>query len=540
MNILAVIPARGGSKGIPRKNVRLMNGEPLISYAIKNSLHSKYITDVVVTTDDEEIVNISKCYGAEVIIRDNSLAEDHITLDPVIYDATIKTEEQKKKKYDIVITLQPTSPVLKVSTLDNAIENFIENNYDTIISAVNRPHLSWGEKDKQIVPQYEKRLNRQLLPKNYVETGAFLITKRDIMKEMSRIGEKVSIYEVPEEESVDIDSKEDWMLCENLLKKKKIVFRCDGYKKIGMGHVYHSLTLAYALTGHEVIIVTNEKHAEGLKKIQDSYMQYITIQNDKDFFKFLEEYKPNIIVNDCLDTEEKYIKKLKELCEKVVTIEDMGTGARYADIVINALYNEQKNANEYCGSKYVCLRNEFLVSKPKEFCNEIENILVVFGGTDPANLTKKVYNIAKEITKTYPKICFTFITGIGYNCKENDLLSDEKSNIKVLNDVNNISMYMQQADIAFTSQGRTVYELASLGVPSIVLAQNERELLHTFAQMPNGFMNLGLGENLSEETIKNTLEWLIETPQIRKEMRELMLKNDLKDGLNREVDLILN
>ena len=99
---------------------------------------------------------------------------------------------------------------------------------------------------------------------------------------------------------------------------------------------------------------------------------------------------------------------------------------------------------------------------------------------------------------------------------------------------------MQQADIAFTSQGRTVYELASLGVPSIVLAQNERELLHTFAQMPNGFMNLGLGENLSEETIKNTLEWLIETPQIRKEMRELMLKNDLKDGLNREVDLILN
>ena len=99
MNILAVIPARGGSKGIPRKNVRLMNGEPLISYAIKNSLHSKYITDVVVTTDDEEIVNISKCYGAEVIIRDNSLAEDHITLDPVIYDATIKTEEQKKKKW---------------------------------------------------------------------------------------------------------------------------------------------------------------------------------------------------------------------------------------------------------------------------------------------------------------------------------------------------------------------------------------------------------------------------------------------------------
>jgi len=540
MNILAVIPARGGSKGIPRKNVRLMNGEPLISYAIKNSLCSKYITDVVVTTDDEEIASISECYGAETMLRDKGLAEDHITLDPVIYDATIKTEKQKNKTYDIIITLQPTSPVLKASTLDNAIENFIENNYDTIISAVNRPHLSWGEKENQIVPKYEKRLNRQQLPKNYVETGAFLITKRNIMNENTRIGEKVSIYEVPEEESIDIDSTEDWLLCENLLKKKRIVLRCDGYKEIGMGHIYHCLTLAYALTGHEVIFVTNEKYKEGLKKIQDSYMQYTTIQNDQDFFDFLEMYKPDIVVNDCLDTEEEYIKKLKELCGKVISIEDMGEGAKYADIVINALYSQKKNCNEYCGEKYVCLRNEFLISKPKKFHEVVENILVVFGGTDPSNLTRKVYQIVKEITKIHPEICFTFITGIGYNCEENNLVSEEDQHIKVLKNVSNISKYMQQADIAFTSQGRTVYELASLGIPSIVLAQNQRELLHTFAQMPNGFMNLGLGISISAETIKNTLEWLIQTPQIREEMRELMLKNDLKDGLNRELELILN
>lgn len=539
MNILAVIPARGGSKGIPRKNVRLMNGEPLISYAIKNSLNSKYITDVMVTTDDEEIANISKCYGADVLIRDNYLAEDHITLDPVIYDTTIKIEEQKNKKYDIIITLQPTSPVLQVNTLDNAIENFIENHYDTVISAVNKPHLSWGEKDNKIIPMYEKRLNRQQLPKNYVETGAFLITKREVITKTTRIGNNVSVYEVPEQESVDIDSKEDWLLCESILKKKRIVFRCDGYKEIGMGHIYHCLTLAYALTGNDVIFVMNEKYKEGVKKIQDSYMQYVTIQNNQDFFDFLEEYKPDIIVNDCLDTEEQYMKKLKRLCKKLITIEDMGEGARYADVVINALYGETKNVNEYCGAKYVCLRNEFLIRKPKEFNSKVENILVVFGGTDPSNLTRKVYNIAKELVKTHSDICFTFITGIGYNCEENDLISNQKGNIKVLNDVSNMSTYMQQSDIAFTSQGRTVYELASLGVPSIVLAQNERELLHTFAQMPNGFMNLGLGSSISEETIKNTLEWLIQTPQIREEMRKLMLNNDLKSGLKNEVSLIL-
>lgn len=218
----------------------------------------------------------------------------------------------------------------------------------------------------------------------------------------------------------------------------------------------------------------------------------------------------------------------------------MGEGAKYADLAINALYNEKKNPNEYCGEKYVCLRNEFLLCQPKEFSRKVENILVLFGGTDPSNLTKKIYQVAKEMHQTFPDIKYTFITGIGYNCEENGLVSDEEHNIQILNNICNISYYMQQADIAFTSQGRTVYELASLGIPSIVLAQNERELLHTFAQMPNGFMNLGLGKDTSEETIRNTLEWLIQTPQIREEMRKLMLKSNLKEGLNRELELILN
>ena len=191
MNILAVIPARGGSKGIPKKNIRLMNGQPLIAYAIKNGLNSKYITDVVVTTDDKEIEYIAKQYGAEVIKRDPKLADDKTTLDPVIYDAMIKDENKKNKKYDIIITLQPTSPVLKTETLDKAIEQFLDSDYDTYISATNKPHLAWTKNNGKIVPSYEKRVNRQQLPPNYLEAGAFFISKRDnvtenILRETSR------------------------------------------------------------------------------------------------------------------------------------------------------------------------------------------------------------------------------------------------------------------------------------------------------------------------------------------------------------------
>lgn len=537
MNVLAVIPARGGSKGIPRKNVRLMNGKPLISYAIKNALSCNLINDVVVTTDDNEIENIARLYGAQVVRRGENLSGDAVTLDPVIYDAVQQMEKIKNKTYDIVITLQPTSPLLKSETLIKSINDFIVNDEDTYISAINKPHLSWGKNDEGFYPMYEKRLNRQQLPPHYLETGAFVITKREFVKNDTRFGNKISVYEIPENESIDIDTKEDWNTCEAILKRKKIILRCDGYKKIGMGHIYHCLTLAYNLIDHDVLLVTNENYEEGLSKIKDSFLPYKTISNDEDFINFIKEYNPDIIVNDCLDTDAEYIKNLKKYCKRVVTIEDMGTGISYADVVINALYSEHTLPNVYSGEEYVSLRDEFLINSPKHFEKEAKEVLVLFGGTDPSGLTEKVYNLFKN--NNNHDLHYTFILGIGYNGNVNESMSDKPNNFDILRDVKNISSYMRQADIALTSQGRTIYELASLGVPSIVLAQNEREKLHTFAQISNGFINLGLGSEVEDEKILKTFEWLTTSSESRYELRNLMLNKDLKKGLSREIELIL-
>ncbi|WP_213818717.1 cytidylyltransferase domain-containing protein [Garciella nitratireducens] len=547
MNILAVIPARGGSKGIPRKNVRLMNGIPLISYSINNAKSCNLITDVVVTTDDEEIIGIAKLNHVQYIERDSTLAEDKITLDPVIYDAVYKIEKKKNICYDIVITLQPTSPLLKSKTLVTAIESFLSDDKDTYISVVNNPHLSWSKNENEFTPNYKERLNRQQLPPHYLETGAFFITKREFIKPNSRMGKNVSVFEVSEDEAIDIDNYRDWILCENILKRKRIVFRVDGHKKLGMGHIYHCLTLAYHLTGHEIMFVTKQQYTEGVNKIKESHMPYMLIKNDQEFFQFLRKWKADIIVNDCLDTDEGYIKILKKLVKRVITIEDMGSGARYADAIINALYEKDlKNLKYYCqqgnlysGENYICLRDEFLINEPKEFSKEVKKVLVMFGGTDPSNLTKKLYHVSLELHNNYPEIEFYFITGSGYDCDRNNIYTRKDKNIFILNNVKRVSDYMREADLAFTSQGRTVYELASLGVPSIVLAQNEREQLHTFAQMKNGFLNLGLGEKISNETIKSTFKWLVETEQIRYEMRDLMLKHNLKKGINRVIDIIL-
>ena len=219
--ILAVIPARAGSKGIPRKNVRIMVDKPLISYAIENALKSKFITDIVVSTDDNEVKTIASKYRVQVINRPEFLCQDDVTLDSVVYHAY--SEMKQRGNYEIIITLQPTSPLLKAETLDVAIEEYIEKDMDTTISVVNRPHLAWGEENGEIVPLYKNRVNRQYLPPHYSETGAFVITNSKSISKESRFGKKIGMFEVPENESIDIDNQQDWVLAEAELNKKKII-----------------------------------------------------------------------------------------------------------------------------------------------------------------------------------------------------------------------------------------------------------------------------------------------------------------------------
>ena len=540
-NVLAVIPARGGSKGIPRKNLRFMGGKPLIAYSIQNALKSKYITECVVTTDDSEIAAVAKSCGSKVINRDSSLAGDAVTLDPVVYDAVRQVENQRDCKFDIVVTLQPTSPLLTEGTLDAALQEFISGTNDTMISVVNKPHLSWTRRGEQVVPNYQKRLNRQQLPPNYMETGAFFITRRNFVTQNSRLGEQITVFEVPEKEAIDIDSVEDWIVSESILNKKNIIFRVDGMKERGLGHIYNCITMAFNFIEHNVLFVTREDCLEGLDKIKSTNMPYVTIKSDDDLDSVIRQFKPDIWVNDCLNTTAQYMKWLKKRVPRVVSIEDLGEGTRYADAVINALYENQKTGcqNTYEGPDYVCLRNEFLMESPIVFRRDVHSVVVMFGGTDPSNLNVKLYHVAQSIAKNYPGIRFDFVTGLGYDYKANKLLNDSQNNIFVHNNVLKVTDYMKTADVMVTSQGRTVFEIASMGVPAVVLAQNEREMTHTFATMKNGFINLGLGKKVDEISLYNTLKWLIETPNIRHNMHDLMLKNNLRNSGERIKSIIL-
>ncbi len=229
------------------------------------------------------------------------------------------------------------------------------------------------------------------------------------------------------------------------------------------------------------------------------------------------------------------MKSLKKGCYKVINFEDLGKGCEYADAVINAIYPEKHSvSSHYFGQEYFILRDEFILSEEKIVTSEVKNILITFGGVDPNNYTAKVIRIINEYCNE-KNILITVIAGFGY--ANYDSIKDYK-NVIVKRNISNISDYMLQADLIFTSAGRTVYEVASLGTPAVVIAQNEREMTHFFASAEYGFSNLGLGYKVSDEEPMIEFLRLVNAFKYRKKMSDLMKKQDLKLGRKRVHKLI--
>lgn len=530
MRILSVIPARAGSKGIPNKNIRIVSGHPLIYYSINNAINSKLVTDIIVTTDSPEVVLIAKQMGVSSRWRDKSLCEDTVALDAVVYDAIPKSE-----KFDYIVTMQPTSPTLSVGTLDKAIEYAISNDIDTVISAINRPHLSWGVVDGKKVPNYKKRLNRQYLPPCFFETGAFVISKADVVTERTRIGKTVDVFEVPENEAQDVDSFSDLQSVEFALNNEKVAIYVNGNITRGSGHIYRALELAdefyvkpdiyYDLNQTDPRLFGNTTHT------------LIGINGIAELFEKCKQIQYTVFINDILSTSLDYMIGLRSVLPnaKIVNFEDDGEGIYKADLVFNALYQDSTLPHIYAGEQYYIASKTFLFYEPIAIKETVKNVLITFGGADPQNYTDRLLAIVSK--EEYTNYNFLVVLGRAKQNIDELLKYNQFGNIKVVYDVKNMPELMSQCDIAITSRGRTGYELAILGIPSIAMAQNKREEKHGFVCNENGFSYIGL--NPADEIIESTLKmYLSMSKDNRLKYHNLMLSHDLCGGRKRIMGLI--
>jgi len=229
-SFLAIIPARGGSKGLPRKNIKDLLGKPLISWSIEAGLKSKYIDEVMVTTDDKEIANISKLYGANVpFLRPKELATDTATS----FDAIVHTinfyKEKLRREFDYIVLLEPTSPLREDDDIDNMIEKLIsDKDVDSIISIGEvHEHPSIMKKIvnsslESYCKELEMKSRRQDNEMAFFPYGvAYIIKTATLFKEKTFYSSKNTFYKIKRYQCYEIDDIYDFLAIENILKYEK-------------------------------------------------------------------------------------------------------------------------------------------------------------------------------------------------------------------------------------------------------------------------------------------------------------------------------
>ena len=521
-----VIPARGGSVGIPRKNLWLLNGKPMVWHAITAA---KEVAETVLITDDDEIAEIGDSLGIHVI-NEPEQATGKRTLDEVILSYLPEILALGAKPEDALITLQPTSPLISSESLKDAIE--LLQGGGSVLSVSDDRHLRWKKTDSGYQPEYEQRVNRQLLPESWRETGAIIgCLIADLEKNQTRINQPVKLIPLPEQEAVDIDSFSDLAVAEYFFGRLSIFFKTDSSESLGMGHVYRVLSLAQELARHKLRIFTSPDLPLG-QKFFDQYNFDHQSASEDEFIAQVEATKPELVVIDQLDTSKKLIESIQAASKetKIVSFEDHGEGAELVDLLVSDLYPNPKidKGKQLTGIENSILAPSFeTLDRQIEISETVNEILVLFGGTDPSDLASKALTALQD-AKFAGRV--KLIRGLGAKAINEKFDLD----IEYLTNVKNMPKELKTADMALSSAGRTISELAELGIPTICLAQNEKELSHSHTTADNGVVMLGLGNDITAAELSVEITKLIEDSALRKQLSE-NARNSVANRSNKQI-----
>lgn len=540
ISTIAIIPVRGGSVGIPRKNARLLAGKPLLAHALGAALRSEEIDVVYVSTDDEELAEIARRFGALVLPRAAVLATSKATLDEVVV-ATVRQLEEGGVKPAHVVTIQATCPLLSTATIDRAVRTCKEEQCDTVLSVVDDRHLTWGREEAsgRIAPEYTRRVNRQELPARFRETGGVVVCRREILETGTRFGSRVSVVEVSKKESLDIDDAFDWWLAEKALLRRRICLRVIGARDTGLGHVTRALTIADRLIDHDVCFLAASTDELAVRMIRARFHTLYEVAPGSELAWIAAE-RPDLVVNDILDTDAEYMQAVRALGVATINFEDLGPGSLSADFVINEMYDEHPerlDGRVFSGVEHCVLRDEFYTASPVRIRDSVENVLLLFGGTDPSDLTHKCLSWLEGVEGDFK---VTVILGLGHPNPDSIRQLAERSRREVTVVVNSgmISRYMAQADFAVTSAGRTVFELASLGVPMLVIPQNDRECQHGFATSSPGVISLPRASELGEEQFLAAARDMVESRTLRLALHRVLMDVKIRNGIDQVMEVI--
>lgn len=510
-----VIPAIKKNAVIPDQLVKRLAGVTLIQRAIDTARGVVPAHDVVVVTDSQEISLICERNG----VRFHYNAGLRFTSLDIISEMKSILRELGND-YGHIIVYRASCPLLTWVDIDDAYRRFLEDEADCLVTVKNVRHRIWEVRQGRL-EAFLSEDETELV----VESKALIIIKSEALQG-GNIRRTVPYF--LNDRAMEINSYQDWWLCERLLTQRRVVFVVAGYPAIGMGHVFRSLMLAHEIANHKVFFVCTKESELAASNI--AARDYKTVIQQGELWEDVLALAPDLVINDMLDTSRGYMERLKAAGIPVVNFEDEGPGAALADQVVNALYEEggkgdgtKENQSRFLyGHRYFCLRDEFIQAEQNAFRPQPQCVLVTFGGTDMPDYTRQTLNVVEPLCRERG-IAVRVVTGPGYAHRDELVRHIETLGnplIRFEYATNIMSRMMEGVDLAVCSAGRTVYELAHMRIPSIVLAQHEREARHTFARADHGFAYMGVMRRFNAERLRKVFAQLIDEPERRQRLYE--------------------
>lgn len=529
LKVIAVVPARGGDPEVPYLNIKKLGAIPLIAHTLEEANKSHYIDRLIVSTDDDQVERVAREYDAEVVRRPDELAQNIPEIREVIRHAVETVENDDR--FDIVVTLQATSPFRRAEQIDAAIDELVDNDFDAVISLKEVRTLTWHRPRGKLEPLFERPARRVELEPLYHEDGAIRAVRRDVLASSERLGEKVGHILMDKMSALTVHDIYDFWLAEKLVHLPRVLFCVDGGSEMGMGHVYRSLAVAKELTKivphADVCFLMRAELPEGMQHIAGAgYPIRVARQDAETTIGVIRDYSPNIIINDRPFLADDYLRALAGLGASTInlvdSLDDIEKPFELASIIIATMQEGDVELDDYhAGPAFAILRDSFRkkTNKVPAISDEGRKLVVSFGGSDPQNLTMKALSALDGVAD----VSVTVVLGpaYGYRSELEALVAKLSVKPEILKNVEHMADILFEADLVLCSGGMTVFEIAALGRPGIVLCQNtrERERMEGFARYGT-ILHLGLGTDVSEETIRNQAEGLVKDRGRRQQMSD--------------------
>jgi spore coat polysaccharide biosynthesis predicted glycosyltransferase SpsG/CMP-N-acetylneuraminic acid synthetase len=485
-NLIVLIPALKKTVAFQDDLVKKLAGISLIQRAINKAVNLGIEkSDIHLLTDSEEIRLIAERNGVQ------AYWDPGLVLGEAVHSVKISGYlKQVTKGNEYTLLLSPYAPLLTTDQINSAVKALRDSKKDLLKPSKKVKRHLYDENNQSTF----ESLFGDVLETHSIESKAFTLMRTKLLQ--SSADQKQTVLSWPiDNDLIEIESYQDWWVCEKLLTRKRIVFRVIGNEEVGMGHIYRALALAHEITDHEILFVSDSDNTVAVNKLA-GYDYWMGIYEVGMVVENIIKLKPDLVVNDILSTSKMDVLPFQKEGIKVINFEDLGKGAKLADLTINELYDEAQfeGDNILWGHQYFFVRDEFNDAKQHRFKNRVDSILLTFGGTDQHDLTRRTYHAIRELCKSR-NIQVHIVVGAGYvNFDQLKAELKDETAVTLTNATGVISYIMEQSHLAIVSNGRTLYELAHMNIPAIVISQHKRENTHSFACEENGFVLIGLFE----------------------------------------------